>query len=72
MICETFMPMLIITIAFMSRPRSTTVGTIALRTGSPTATVAPTPSARISATPVVIAPTKTTTAAASVTATAAN
>ena len=65
-----FIAMLIITIAFSSVPRSTTVGTIALRTGSPTAMVAPTPTASTSAIVVVIAPAMTTTPAATVTATA--
>ena len=69
-ICEMFIAMLIITIAFSSVSRSTTVGTIAFRTGNPTAMVAPTPAASTSASTVVIAPATTITPAANVTATA--
>ena len=65
-----FIAMLIITIAFSSVSRSTTVGTIALRTGRPTAMVAPTPAARMSANTVVIAPATMITPAATVTPTA--
>ena len=69
-IWEMFMAMLIITIAFRSVSRSTTVGTMALRTGRPTAMVAPTPAASASAITVVIAPARMMRPAASVTATA--
>ena len=65
-----FIAMLIITIAFRSVGRSTTVGTIALRTGRPTAIVVPTPTASTSAIVVVISPATMITPAATVTPTA--